>query len=37
MAHHQNHIRPCKGVKKGPLGQHSANEFMGNFYAALPV
>ena len=25
MAHHQNHIRLCKGIKKGPLGQHSAN------------
>jgi len=25
MAHHQNHIRLCKGIKKGPLGQHSVN------------
>lgn len=37
MAHHQNHIRLCKGIKKGRLGQHSANEFMCNFYAALSV
>ena len=37
MAHHQNHIRLCKGIKKGPLTQHSANEFMGNFYVSLLV